>query len=234
MQFILIRMERKWHGSMNIVVVGGDDYKYHDFSIIGEAFYSFLNNAGFHVTITEDCNVFLAKNIKVFDVIVCYMNRKILRKSQEQGLLDSITGPPWGKTGKPKGFIGIHTAACSFPGSGAYHRMLGSKFLVHPEMGEELYIEVKNPAHPVMKDISDFTIIDEFYMLELYPPFELLLFCRYRGFEHPIAWVKPYGLGRVFYTTLGHGIDQINNNYFKKMIMNAIEWSIIRRDFFKK
>lgn len=211
---------------MNILVVGGDDYGFHDFRNIGDVFYSFLNKAGYHVTITEDCNAFLARNIKEFDAVVCYMNKKNLKKDQEKGLIDSIIGSPWGKTGKPKGFIGIHTAACSFPGSGTFHRMLGCRFLIHPEMGEELHIKVKNPAHPVMQGIADFHIIDELYLLELYLPFEILLSCRYRGFEHPVAWVKPYGLGRVFYTALGHGTTQLNNDHFQKMIINAINWSV--------
>lgn len=210
---------------MNILVVGGDDYGYHDFGILGDILLSFLSKAGFQVTLTEDCSAFCEKEIKNYDVIVCYMNRKNIRRSQEQGLLNSIIGSPRSNTGKPKGFVGIHTAACSFPKSGAYYRMLGCKFLVHPKMREELHIEVKNHKHPVMQGITHFTILDELYLLELYPPFETLLSCVYRGFEHPVAWVKPYGMGRVFYTIIGHGKEQLNNIYFQKMIVNAIKWS---------
>ena len=60
---------------LNIIVVGGDDYGYHDFSVIGKVFHSFLYKAGFHVEITGDCSAFLPENIKKYDVIVCYMNR---------------------------------------------------------------------------------------------------------------------------------------------------------------
>jgi uncharacterized protein len=208
-----------------ILLAGGDDEGYHDFQVIGDVFFSFLTGAGFQVTLTEDCQSFCKETIKNYDVVVFYMNKKQMKKNQEQGLLNSIIGSPWGDTGKPKGFVGIHTAACSVPGSMDFRRMLGCRFLVHPEMGEELHIHVKNPGHPVMQGVEDFSIIDELYMLELYPPFELLLSCRYKGFEHPVAWAKPYGLGRVFYISLGHGVEQISHEYYKKMIINAVIWS---------
>jgi len=211
---------------LNVLVAGGDDFGYHDFGVIGEAFYSFLEKTGYHVTLSRDCSVFLADNIRNFDVIICYMNKKVLQKEEEEGLLDSIIGSPWGNTGKPKGFIGIHTAACAFPGSEAYHRMLGCRFLIHPEMGDELQIKVKKREHPVMKNIDNFTIIDELYLLEVYPPFTTLLSCYYNNFEQPLGWVKPYGLGRVFYLGLGHGVEQIGNPNFKKIIVNAIDWSV--------
>ena len=211
---------------IKVLVVGGDDHGYHDFTIIGKTFQSFLEKAGFNVTITWDCSCFLPEIVHKYDVLVCYINRIKIKKEEKQGLLDSIIGSHQGDTGKPKGFIGIHTAACSFPGSIAYQRMLGGRFLAHPKMEQELAIKVIKPEHPVMHGISDFKIVDELYLLEQFPPFEILLSCSYNGFEHPVAWVKPYGLGRVFYTSLGHGIEQLTNVNFTKMIINAVKWSV--------
>ena len=38
------------------------------------------------------------------------------------------------------------------------------------------------------------------------PAIEILATAEWSGKTHPMAWVKPYGKGRVFYTTLGpHG-----------------------------
>jgi type 1 glutamine amidotransferase len=195
---------------LKILVVGGDDEGYHDFTVIGKVF----------------CSCFHPENLKEYDVVVCYMSRKEVPEHLEKGLLGSIIGSPWGATGKPKGFIGIHTGGYSFPESAAYHNMVGARFLTHPEMGEDLLIKVTDPDHPVMKGITSFTIVDELYLMEMYPPFHVLLSCHYRGFERPIAWVKPYGLGRVFYTSLGHGQEQVRNESFVKMIVNAVKWSV--------
>jgi uncharacterized protein len=211
-----------------VLIVGGDDYGYHDFDRIGGIFSSFLHDAGFHVDVTDDCSCFSTDKFKEYDVVICYMNRKELPDEQAQGLLDGILGNPWSQSHTLKGFIGIHTASCSFPGSFAYRTMLGARFLAHPEMGDELTMNVKAPDHPIMKGIGDFTIVDELYLMEHYPPYEVLLTCDYQGFERPIAWVKPYGLGRVFYLSLGHGEEQLCNDAVSGMIINGVSWVIAR------
>jgi type 1 glutamine amidotransferase len=209
-----------------VLLIGGDEMGYHDFKLLGTVLETFLTAAGFSVTQSCNLNMFLPSHIKDFDAIVCYLNKEKINKKQEQGLLQGIIGSPAGNTGRPKGFVGIHIAVCTFLHSDAYHKMLGARLLTHPEMGEEYTFEVSNPRHPVMSGIKDFALVDEFYLLELYPPFETVLSCDFRGFTHPVAWVKPYGLGRVFYTSIGHGQDQLTNPFFQKMIINAVNWSV--------
>jgi len=213
----------------NVLVMGGDETGYHDFRVLGPIFKSLLTDAGFSVTLSEDLNMFLPKYIKSFDVIVCYMNKAKINKKQEQGLLQSIIGSPWGSTGKPKGFVGIHIACCAFADSPAYHNMIGCKLLTHPEMGEQYTYKINVPHHPVMAGMKDFSLLDELYLLELYPPFETLITCEFQGFTHPTTWVKPYGLGRIFYTSLAHGSEQLTDKFFQKMIINAVKWSAAER-----
>lgn len=129
-----------------------------------------------------------------------------------------------GDTGKPKGFIGVHGALVSAPDTPEYIHMIGGKFLTHPKMGQTYRIRIKNTAHPIMDKIEEFEIVDELYLMETYPPYELLMLCDFAGFERPVAWAKPYGLGRVFYISLGHGQSQIENPYYKSIISNALNW----------
>ncbi len=211
---------------VNILVIGGLETKFHDFSVMGPIFKDFLEKSGFEVTLTEDLDFFLPQNIKKFHVIVCYTTGRELTQEQESGLLNAIIGSPWGETGEPKTFIGVHGASSSFQNSKAYLRMLGARFLIHPPLGEEYRFQVIKPDHPIMQGVSDFTLMDELYLMERYPPFETLVICDYRGFLHPIVWTKSYGLGNVFYTALGHGEEQINQKVFQKMIINAINWKL--------
>ncbi|MHA2243851.1 MAG: ThuA domain-containing protein [Candidatus Hodarchaeales archaeon] len=207
-----------------VLVVGGLETKFHDFSILGPIFRDFLRDVGFEVTLTEDLDFFLPQNIKKFQAIVCYTTGRELTSEQENGLLKAIIGSPWGETGESKTFIGIHGASTSFQNSKAYLRMLGARFLTHPPLGEEYSFQIVKPDHPIMQGISDFTLIDELYLMEIYPPIETLIICDYRNFPRPIAWGKSYGLGKVFYTALGHGEKQIRNKIIQKMIINAINW----------
>ncbi|TFG20231.1 MAG: hypothetical protein EU530_03915 [Promethearchaeota archaeon] len=79
--------------------------------------------------------------------------------------------------------------------------------------------------------MSDFSIRDELYLQEYYPPFHTLLFTHFKGQKVPLSWEKSYGTGTVFYLALGHGTAQINHPSIQKIIKNVIVyWSKGRRD----
>jgi len=101
--------------------------------------------------------------------------------------------------------------------------MLGGKFLVHPPL-EPLEIEIVRPQHPVMEGVTDFHIEDELYLVENHAPFEPLAVCHYEGFPRPVVWVKPYGLGKVVYLSLGHGEKQLENTSLQRILINATAW----------
>ncbi|MBN1412443.1 MAG: ThuA domain-containing protein [Spirochaetales bacterium] len=209
----------------SILFVTGIDRQYHDHLVTSPLYSGFLEKAGFSVTVTTDLDSFLPPNVKDYDVIMLNTVGRSLSPDQESGLLKSVIGAEWGDTGKPKGLIGIHTASCSFQDSQAYLRMLGAKFLTHPEFGPEYEFCVTAAGHPVMKNIENFRMADELYLLEPYSPFDTVLSCHYLGFERPVAWVKPYGRGKVFYLALGHGPDQIQNRSFQQILINAVAWA---------
>jgi len=208
-----------------VLVIGGGSKEFHDFSVMGPIFKEFLEKLGMKITLTEDLDMFLTKNIRKFHVILCYTMGREINPEQEKGLLNAIVGAPWGDTGDPKGFVGVHCASCSFLNSQEYLRMLGGKFLTHPPSGEIFNFKVTKTDHPVMEGINDFSLKDELYLFEAYPPYDLLISSEYKGFSRPVTWVKPYGLGRVFYTALGHGEEQIKSKIFQTIITNAIYWT---------
>lgn len=202
------------------LVIGGDRRGYHKFPEIGPLFEEILSGSGsrgeFDVTLTDDNNYFLAGRIRPFDIILCCSLNPVITDRQADGLLEAVIGGT--------GFLGVHAASASFVNKSAYPNMLGGRFLTHPPLDGPFIIRVKNHGHPVLKDIADFEIADELYLMETYPPFETLLETEFQGFARPLAWVKPYGLGRVFYTSLGHGPAQMRNPAFRKIIRNAALW----------
>lgn len=210
---------------LEVLVIGGENKKLHDFSVMGPIFKEFLKKFNMKITLTEDLDMFLPKKIRKFHVILCYTMGRELNSEQEKGLLDAIIGAPWGDTGDPKGFVGVHCASSSFLNSQNYLRMLGGKFLTHPPLEEIYDFKIANPNHPIMEGIKNFSLKDELYLFETYPPFDLLMTSEYKEFSRPITWVKSYGLGRVFYTALGHGEEQIKNKIFQRIIINAIYWT---------
>ncbi len=98
----------------------------------------------------------------------------------------------------------------------AFMDMLGSQFLSHPPI-QPYDVEVSAPDHPLVKDISTFTVDDELYLSEHHGEQTMLLHTHWNGvtesFVHDqwtsdeprsCMYLRPYGDGEVLYLTLGH------------------------------
>lgn len=44
-----------------------------------------------------------------------------------------------------------------------------------------------------------------------------------------MGWVQPYGKGRVFYTSLGHGKEAWTNRHFQRLVVRGLYWSVGRK-----
>jgi type 1 glutamine amidotransferase len=45
-----------------------------------------------------------------------------------------------------------------------------------------------------------------------------------KPYHVPVAWVKNYGDGRVFYTNLGHNAETWANPKFRESLIGGIRW----------
>lgn len=98
---------------------------------------------------------------------------------------------------------------------GAAAEVLGSQFLAHPPIAPYT-VEVREPHHPLVAGISDFTTTDELYVTELHGPLEVLLSTTFAGecpsFREgadvsgvwPVLHLKRTDAGTVCLFTLGH------------------------------
>jgi type 1 glutamine amidotransferase len=200
-----------------VMVMGGHTTAYHDFSIMGPIYRDFLGAAGFDVTLTENRDDFRAEALRPYDVIICYTTGENLTPEQASGLLEGIMSG--------KGFIGVHSATASFKETPGYISMLGARFLTHPSYLPRLTFTIKNRHHPVVEGVEDFQMEEELYLMETSGHFDLLVATWFDGFERPIAWVKPYGHGRVLYTALGHARQQTEHPCFQRLIVNGVRWA---------
>ena len=203
--------------AIKVLVMGGHTQGFHQFEIMGPIYRKFLSEAGFEVVLTENRDDFKAAALKPFAVVVAYTTGENLTPEQDQGLLGGIVGG--------KGFVGVHSAADSFKETPGYINMVGGKFLTHPSYWPKLTFNVKNRLHPVMEGLEDFQMEEELYLMETYGHFEVLLATWFKGFERPIAWVKPYGHGRVCYTALGHAQQPTEDPNFQRLVVNAVRWA---------
>jgi hypothetical protein len=151
----------------------------------------------------------------------------------------------WIKSGK--GFVGMHSASDTFHGYPPFIEMIGGEFLSH---GAQVEVEAINQDMecPACRHLpGTWTVFDEIYLLKNFDRTKVhgLLTLdkepnKKTPGDYPIAWIKEYGQGRVFYTSLGHREDiwdpawkdgqrknseEISRQY-QQHILGGIKWAL--------
>ncbi|MDE2597786.1 MAG: ThuA domain-containing protein [Sphingomonadales bacterium] len=176
------------------------------------------------------------KNLNYFDAVLFYTNGDTnLTERQKADLLG------WIKAGH--GFIGIHTATATAVNWPEYGEMLGGVFDNHPWMIANARVIVEQPASPIMRGWkTGMTFRDEHYQMLAVPysrakvdvlaridPASVDLkapMVHRKDADFPVAWIKDYGAGRVFYSGLGHTDAAWDDPRVRSMTLAAVKWAI--------
>jgi type 1 glutamine amidotransferase len=122
-----------------------------------------------------------------------------------------------------KGCVALHLAAAFFHED--FTQMIGGRFLTHPPI-QQFAIQVDDPRHPITQGIPAFTVVDELYVTDHDPAaIHILLSAAFEGKRCPMAWVKPYGAGRVVYLAPGHDFRTFLQPLFLQLVEQAVRWA---------
>jgi uncharacterized protein len=118
----------------------------------------------------------------------------------------------WIRSGK--GFAGMHAATDTFHGFAPFVDMIGGEFKTH---GPQVEVDIINQDQqcPACRHLGgNWVVFDEIYQFKNFDRSKvrgLLTLDKHPNDktpgDYPIAWIKEYGQGRVFYTALGHRED---------------------------
>ncbi len=197
-----------------LFIIGGE---WHRYEACAEILAAFLKGHGsVDCTVTQDRDAF--RKLEGYDVVIAYTQGGKLTEPQERGLCD------WVSAGGA--FVGIHSAADSWVENERYMEMIGSRFETHGPV-TEFIVNVSDLAHDVTRGVGEFRVTDEFYILKRRTEADLhwLMSGNWRTVLHPMAYVREYGKGRVFYTALGHDERAFHHPSFQKLIYRAIWWT---------
>jgi type 1 glutamine amidotransferase len=138
------------------------------------------------------------------------------------------------------GFAGFHSAADTYRDAPSYVAMLGNEFDTHGDQTEVEAI-VEAPTHAAVAHLGTrYRVFDEIYRFvrnnraEVTPLLTLDRFPRDglpragEPADLPLAWTKPHGNGRVFYTALGHRDELWRDGAFQQHVLGGIR-SILGR-----
>ncbi|MFF4572963.1 ThuA domain-containing protein [Streptomyces sp. NPDC001410] len=132
------------------------------------------------------------------------------------------------------GFVGVHAAACTEYGWPYYGELLGARFERHPAY-QPGKVVVEDPGHPATRQLPavwEFT--DEWYDFRSSPRGRVRVLLRAdetsyegggMGVDHPLAWCRRQGDGRVFYTALGHAAEAYRDQVFLTHLSGGIAWA---------
>ena len=143
----------------------------------------------------------------------------------------------------------MHAAADTLHGDPRYARLLGGEFANHREQVEVNVLNA-DPSHPATAGLgSKLNLFEEVYLFKNYDRskvHDLLIMDEHPNTEepghYPVSWVKEYGKGRVFYTSLGHREDVWDPSWkdpsgkrenppevaeaYRKHLLNGIRWAL--------
>lgn len=181
-----------------------------------------------------------AKNLDFFDAVFFFgAGPGTLTEQQMADLLAFVRDDG-------KGFVAAHTGDNAYQQYPEYREMIGGLWN-HPwtkaeQLEINLPVVIEDASHPAMQSLpSSFTVFDEAAVhqapysrdnvrvlasLDLASVDPALGRDPENDRDVPIAWVRDYGKGRVFYSTLGHSDQSWDNPQVQQMFHDAIRWAL--------
>lgn len=181
--------------------------------------------------------------IKGYDGFIFANTTGDLRLPDREGFIELIT--------EGRAFIAMHSGSDTYHPFRRYVDMLGGEFETHKAQVEVEPVR-HDPEHPAVKAIPEgFKVFDEIYIIKSFEKGQVHGLLGLNAHPNdgtegyfPISWCKPYGKGRVFYTSLGHREDVWDPTWnpeqrknepaiaeaYQAHILNGIRWALRQVD----
>jgi type 1 glutamine amidotransferase len=159
---------------------------------------------------------------------------------QRQAKADSLEQSILGFVAGGKGIVVIHGAPTMLNNSAKFTEMVGGAFEYHPP-SQEVTLRTVDPDHPLVaafRGKEPFIHRDEPYCFG--GPYEKLNFrpllsMDTKAVKDPkgrvgkmvryVAWIKPYGKGRVFYCSPGHFPESYESSTLLRFLLDGVQYA---------
>jgi type 1 glutamine amidotransferase len=188
---------------------------------------------GFRVDASEDAAVFTPQGLKAYRAVI-FLNTtgEVLSPAQKAAFRAYIR--------QGGGWVGVHSAADTEHAWPFYGQLLGrgAWFVSHPAIQTATLLR-EDAAHPSTRHYpASFSFTDEWYNFQANPrsAVDVLLALDEASYspgsdamgDHPIAWCHAIGLGRAWYTALGHRSETYADPSFARHLLGGILWAARR------
>lgn len=190
-------------------------------------FAELLRQENYEVEISDTLDVYLdSEKLLGMDLIVPTWTMSTISQEQLAGLLAA------GASGV--GIGGWHgTMGDSFRDAVGYQFMVGGQWVAHPGDIIDYTVNITNHEHPITAGLSDFKMHSEQYYMHVDPSNHVLATTTFSG-EHlpwinqtvmPVTWTRHWGVGHVFYCSLGHTAADFEVPEAREMVRRGLIWA---------
>lgn len=188
-----------------------------------------LRKHDIHVDLVDSMDPLRDPELKTkYDLIVPVWTMGTIGNESERGLLDAV------RSGVGVG--GWHGGmGDAFRQNTEYQFMVGGQWVAHPGDIVDYRVEITEKENPIVSGIGDFQMHSEQYYMHTDPGNHVLAVTRFSG-EHapwiagtvmPVVWTRHYGQGRVFYSSLGHTVEDFKRNpQILEITIRGLLWAV--------
>ncbi|MBN1673356.1 MAG: ThuA domain-containing protein [Kiritimatiellae bacterium] len=197
---------------------------------VSELLRDILQAEDFDVEISDTLDAFLdVDKLRALDLMIPIWTMGKITKEQ--------VGPVTQAAADGVGIAGCHGGMCdAFRDSVQWQFIMGGNWVSHPGGGDVEYrVNIRKGSSPIVEGLKDFNVKSEQYYLHVDPAIEVLATTRFPtvnwyhsangAVDVPVVWTKRWGLGRVFYTSLGHHADILEMETPREIMRRGMLWA---------
>ncbi|MGI8484928.1 MAG: ThuA domain-containing protein [Thermomicrobiales bacterium] len=218
--------DQNYTGKRALIIWGG--WEGHEPQKTATIFADVLKEHGFDVAMETDLDVLLdTGRLAATDLIVPVITQHRIGSMQAKNLLAAVREGGTGLGGWHGGM------ADAFRSNTEYQFAVGGQWVAHPGNIIDYTVNITNHDDPITAGIGDFQMHSEQYYLHVDPANEVLATTTFTG-EHapwiegtvmPVVWKRHYGMGKVYYCSLGHIATDFDVPEARTLVERGLLWA---------
>ena len=211
-----------------LIVWGG--WNGHQPKEVAAIFKQVLEREQFEVELSDSLQAFAdAEHLHSLDLIVPVWTMDRI----DQALVNNVSAAVQGGVG----LAGCHGGMCdAFRDNVDWQFMTGGQWVAHPGNDGVAYrVNIAANSSPLVEGIADFEVKSEQYYLHIDPAVEVLATTRFptvtgphslnKPVDMPVVWTKRWGVGRVYYNSLGHQANIVEMPPVTELMRRGFLWA---------
>jgi uncharacterized protein len=186
-----------------------------------------LRDAGFAVELSDSLEAL--RDAAAVDLVVPIWTMGTIDPETLRALLDAVEGG--------LGVAGFHGGmADAFRDATDFQFMVGGQFVAHPDGVKDYDVTIVDRDSPITRGLDDFRVHSEQYYMHVDPSNRVLATTTFHpasarwveGVVMPVAWTRRWGDGRVFYSSIGHTVADLEVPEVAELQRRGMLWAARR------